>query len=116
MEGLEDPFNRGPYPWGSEDAALIAFHQALGRLRAERPSLQRGDLRYLYAKGSGLAFSRTQDGETTLLALNAGTAPLSMELPWAGRMAKDALQGQQFHVPDGRLRITLPPLSGLLLI
>ena len=116
MEGLEDPFNRGPYPWGGEDAALIAFHQALGRLRAERPSLQQGDLRYLYAEGGGLAFSRAQDGETTLLALNAGTAPLSMELPWAGRMAKDALLGQQFHAPDGRLRITLPPLSGLILI
>ena len=116
MEGLEDPFNRGTYPWGREDGALIAFHQALGRLRTERRSLQRGDISYLYAEGHGLAFTRRAGAELTLLALNAGDAPLSLSLPWEGALAQDALNGQRFFARDGLLRLTLPPLSGMILI
>lgn len=116
MEGLEDPFNRGTYPWGREDEDLVRFHQKLGRIRMERPSLQRGDIRYIWAEGHGLAFTRSVGDETTLLALNSGSAPLSMELPWDKPMAKDILQGQRFFARDGILRITLPPLSGIILI
>ncbi len=116
MEGLEDPFNRGTYPWGHADEALVRFHRELGKLRAERPSLQKGDIRYLWAEGHGLAFSRSYGEESTLLALNSGGEPLSMELPWSRAMAQDALQGQRFFARDGLLRITLPPYSGVILI
>ena len=116
MEGLEDPFNRGTYPWGSADESLVRFHQILGKLRMERPSLQKGDIRYCWAEGHGLAFSRSFAGENTLLALNAGEAPLSMTLPWSKGLARDVLRGQQFCAKDGAVQITLPPLSGMILI
>ncbi|MGM9618761.1 MAG: glycoside hydrolase family 13 protein [Oscillospiraceae bacterium] len=116
MEGLEDPFNRGTYPWGKEDASLLRFHRALGALRAGRVSLQKGDIRYLYAQGHGLAFSRSFGGETSLLVLNAGDTPLTLSLPWDRALARDALEGQRFFADGGELKLTLPPLSGLLLI
>ena len=116
MEGFEDPFNRGTFPWGREDKTLQAHFRTLGRLRRERVSLRRGDIRYLFAGGHGLAFSRSWKGETTVAALNTGLYPVDMELPWDGPTATDALSGQQFLVVDGTLRLTVPPLDGLLLI
>ena len=35
MEGWEDPFNRGVYPWGQEDSALKAYFARLARLRRD---------------------------------------------------------------------------------
>ena len=33
MQGFEDPFNRGTYPWGRENAELVQYFQQLGALR-----------------------------------------------------------------------------------
>ena len=114
-EGLDDPFNRGCYPWGNEDAALLAFYRRLGALRAERKSLQRGTLRYLAAKGSLLVFERRCEDERTLALLNAGGGAEDMLLPWAAPLATDALSGQQFLAENGAVSLTLPPRSALLL-
>ena len=46
MEGFEDPFNRQTYPWGHEDADLLAWYRDLGRLRGRHPALRRGSIRY----------------------------------------------------------------------
>lgn len=42
LEGCEDPFNRGTFPWGREDAVLLHHYRTLGRLRSTRLSLQKG--------------------------------------------------------------------------
>ena len=116
MEGFEDPFNRGTFPWGREDTVLQAHFRRLGALRQQRPSLRRGDIRYLFVHGQGLAFARTEGEETTVAAMNTGEEPLDMELPWSAPVATDAVSGQQFLAQNGRLRLTLLPLDGLLLI
>ena len=116
MEGFEDPLNRGTYPWGSEDASLLRYFRRLGALRKDRISLQRGTISYLYAQGGGLVYRRESDEEQTLVVLNAGESSLELMLPWPGTMASDALTGQQFFVRDEMLHLSVPPLSGLLLI
>ena len=116
MEGFEDPFNRGTFPWGREDPVLQAHFRRLGRLRRERPSLQAGEIRYLFVREGGLAFARTLGEEVTVAALNTGERPVDMELPWSAPMAEDALTGQRFLAERGRLRLTVPPQEGLLLI
>ncbi len=116
MQGFEDPLNRGTYPWGRENAALVSFFRTLGKLRSERQSLQAGALHYLYAQHGGLAFERETEGETTIAALNAGDEALTLTLPWPHSTAKDALTGQHFLAVNHRVRITLPPSSALLLI
>ncbi len=82
MQGFEDPLNRGTYPWGREDTGLLDFFRALGRLRKERRSLQSGSLTYIYAQGGGLVITREHEGETTMVALNAGDEALTLTLPW----------------------------------
>ena len=116
MQGFEDPLNRGTYPWGREDAGLLDFFRTLGRLRRERRSLQTGGLTYIYAQGGGLVIAREHEGETTMAALNAGDEVLTLTLPWPGGMAEDGLTGQRFLAVNGQLRVSLPPLDGVILI
>ena len=116
MQGFEDPLNRGTYPWGQEDTGLLDFFRALGRLRKERRSLQSGSLTYIYAQGGGLVIAREHEGETTMVALNAGDEVLTLTLPWPGGMAEDGLTGQRFLSVNGQLRVSLPPLDGVILI
>ena len=116
MQGFEDPLNRGTYPWGREDTGLLDFFRALGRLRKERRSLQSGSLTYIYAQGGGLVIAREHEGETTMAALNAGDEVLTLTLPWPGGMAEDGLTGQRFLSVNGQLRVSLPPLDGVILI
>ena len=116
MQGFEDPLNRGTYPWGGEDGSLLAFFRRLGQLRAERISMQCGIIRYLHTQGGGLVIERLHGTERTVTALNAGDAPLELTLPWDGRLCIDAVTGQQFLSQDGTVRLTLPPLDGVILV
>lgn len=116
MEGFEDPLNRRTFPWGREDERLTAFFRTLGLLRSQRESLRRGDLRYLYAAGGGLVIQRCCGGERTVTALNAGTSPLPVTLDWDGSTAMDGVTGQRFLSVDGKVRLTLPPLDGVILV
>ena len=116
MEGYEDPLNRRAFPWGAEDEELLRWYRKLGQLRGGRPSLQRGDICYLYADGSGLALRRQWDGEVTTAAMNSGKEPLTMTLSWPHPIATDAMTGQQFLADHGAVRLILPPVSGVLLV
>ena len=116
MEGYEDPLNRRTFPWGQEDEGLLRWYRRLGQLRGGRLSLQRGDICYLYAGGSGLALRRQWDGEVTTAAMNSGKEPLTMTLSWPHPIATDAMTGQQFLADHGTVRLILPPVSGVLLV
>lgn len=116
MEGYEDPFNRGTFPWGHEDRMLQRRFALLGSLRNNRVSLQKGSLRWLCAEGHTLAFARDWADETTIAATNAGDEPVFVSFDWAGDLATDALTGQQFLSEEGKVPLCLPPLEGVLLV
>ena len=116
MEGFEDPFNRGTFPWGREDKRLQAHFMRLGKLRNQRRSLQEGSLRWIHAKGHLLAFARELGDEITIAVTNAGDETVTLSFPWSDDLATDALTGQQFLTQDGKVHLSLPPLDGVLLI
>ena len=115
MEGFEDPFNRGAYPWGGEDRELLAWFQTLGRLRRDREALRTGCLRWLHAAGPLLAFARETEAEGLATVVNASLEEQRLTLPWPGGPAEDLLTGRHFAPAEGALELTLPPLTGLLL-
>ena len=115
MEGFEDPMNRRTFPWGRENQELQTLFKALGALREARPSLRQGDIRYIGAEGAILVFERTLDGERTVIALNAGDTEWEIELPWKTAFAKELLSFQHFWARNGRIRLSLPPRSGVIL-
>ena len=115
MEGWEDPFNRGTYPWGREDKTLKARFALLGLQRNQRPALQKGTIRYRFAEGPLLAYEREYGREVCLTVVNADCKSHHLTLPWSRDRAEDLLSGQVFETVDGQLSLTLPPYGGLLL-
>lgn len=115
MQGYEDPFNRGTYPWGHEDKGLIEYFAKLGSLRKTHESLQSGTIAYPYASGAVLAILRQSKCDSCLCVVNAGSSVAQLSLPWEKASAADALSNQQFPCADGKLSLMLPPFSGLLL-
>ncbi len=116
MEGFEDPFNRGTFPWDNIDPALLRHFRILGHLRNSLPCLQRGEIQYLYAEGQGLAFQRVLGDEIVIAALNSGDRPIDMVFDWPKRSAIDPIFKQQFNSRFGKLHVTVPPQDGILLI
>ena len=115
MQGFEDPFNRGTYPWGRENAELVRYFQQLGALRKSHEALQSGTIVYHAAQGRALAFSRRTEHDHCLTAVNAGDEPVTLTLPWDGTLAEDALSHQEFFCGNGLLRLTLEPYGTMLL-
>ena len=115
MEGFEDPFNRGGYPWGKEDQGLKTWFTNLGHLRRQRVSLQRGTISYLYTAGPLLVYARTWNGQRTVVAVNRTEAHASVCIPWPADTALDLLSGRVYQAKDGVLPLYLPGRTGMLL-
>ncbi|MDR1094085.1 MAG: glycoside hydrolase family 13 protein [Clostridiales bacterium] len=58
MSGGRDPFCRGCYPWGLENAALIEHYTFLGKLRATNKAFDGGGFRLLREGGGVFIFER----------------------------------------------------------
>ena len=115
MEGFEDPFNRGGYPWGKEDQGLKTWFTNLGHLRRQRVSLQRGTISYLYTAGPLLVYARTWNGQRTVVAVNRAEAHVNVCIPWPADTALDLLSGRVYQAKDGVLPLYLPGRTGMLL-
>lgn len=98
MEGCGDPFNRGTFPWGQEDLELQGWFRKLGTLRKERPSLQRGSIRWKESEGPLLVFTRNLPGERTITVVNAGPEGRSVRLE---EDITDLISGEVF--PNGEI-------------
>ena len=115
MEGWDDPFNRGTYPWGHEDTAIRDHFALLGGLRKQRTSLRRGGIRWLEAQGRLVAYIRESAGERSITVLNAGDVEQTLELDWPWETCTDLVSGRKFTPVGGRLSLKLGPYEGLLL-
>ncbi len=115
MEGFEDPLNRGTYPWGREDSALLDYFARLGTLRRETPCLQRGGIEYLCTSGSLLVYARSGEGQRLVTAVNAGESAQTFSFPCPDPAVQDRLSGELLRAENGLLELTLPPRSARLL-
>lgn len=75
MEGCKDPFSRGCFPWGGEDAALQAHYRRLGALKTGTPALKRGTVEVLSAGQGRISFVRRLEGETVCCYVNRTDTP-----------------------------------------
>ncbi len=111
MEGYRDPFNRGCYPWGQEDADLIAWYRMLGGLRAECSALAQGEFIPLYAD-SCLAYVRQGEVDALLCAFNPTWEEKSFTVPAEWKSARTVTGA----LPDetGMLRLKAQSCAALL--
>ncbi len=90
MEGYKDPFNRRTYPWGREDAELLAHYRRLGKLRAAQAALRTGSISFFQFSDHRLGFTRQTDGETLRIYVNRSADP--WDIP-----AGELLLGHNLH-------------------
>ncbi len=146
MWGAHDPDNRQPMVWedlqyapqthdprstdGSEEAQPVAFDKELYHyyrdaiaLRRAHPALCRGDYKLLDADdgADALAFSRTTDKESLVVAINrsAATQTLGLRVPPAVLVKPKIVfttpgaSAAETKASGNTLNVTLPPLTGI---
>ncbi len=115
---------RAPMLWGdAQDADLLAYYRALGRMRRERPVLWRGAHRTLAVDDppGTWAYARGEGADAVLVILNAGEQAAEVSVPVAGLGLPDGtrlrnLVGEEVYaVAGGRVRVGLSPVSGVVL-
>lgn len=121
MEGGADPDNRRGMQWDKAtlNNAMLSFYRKLIAIRNTNPVLQSGDPAILLTDDAAktLAYSRTLNGETAVVAVNRSDAAQTLEIPLSqtGKFA-DALGGKSYAVVQGKLKVQLAPLSSAILL
>lgn len=71
IQGFDDPINRRPYPWGSEDKEILDHYKKLGRIRRENRAVFSGGFNMRDENGL-VAYERAGGDDEILIAVNAG--------------------------------------------
>jgi len=117
LEGYSDPYNRGTYPWGKEDADLLAFYKKAIALRNNYTAFQKGRWLSLWDKGEVYGFLRIYQDEVFLVVLNrqqTAAQKVTLELsPEHQGFWKEVFPQEKAGQPeDNTLEIVLRPLEG----
>lgn len=125
MEGGKDPYNRGTYPWRRVDSQLRNYYKTIANIRNITECLKRGNFKTLYAKGDVFIYARYFDESTDLFGEKADNsfAICCVNRAFEEREAEvclkefnvdqlnDFFANQTIKIKDGRLKITLPPVT-----
>ena len=114
IEGYEDPYNRGTYPWGSENRELLEHYKTLGKLRETYPVLINGD--YAPVSANGAVYGCVRSGEKDFVAALFNRdidESMVVELPRGFRKIVFST-GEKPVIRSGY--ITIPPLTGVMLV
>jgi len=130
MTGMSDPFNRGTYPWGSENETVFAGYTTLMRARKESAALKRGLCRMGALSPEVYAVLRwlPNGGEMALLLINRGEREQAVtlhpdDIPQGAdgespvtldQMLVDVLTQDVITPEKGEARTVLPPMSARL--
>lgn len=128
--GFTDPDNRRTYPWGREDQEMIACHKSLIRIHKANQELIDGALKFVLSEHNLIAFGRMKKGECCLIILNTGEKEVMREIPvWYLGVPMEAVMErlmftteagyddniEEYYVISGRVMVSLPKTSGIIL-
>src|SRR6201996_6970793 len=134
-----DPYTRAPYPWtdqpgdpsvyGPPDQNVIAFYTKLGHIRKQYPALSSGtfvtlltgDTQQSNTASNTYAYARVGTNQTAVVALNNGSSTNAPSIPVGayfpdGTTLVDVLSGNTYSVSGGNVNLSLPGISGVLLL
>ncbi len=81
MEGFGDPFCRGTYPWGRENAELLEFYKNLGKFRRGNKAFENGEFVPVFADGNTVSYIRQNEGNSVLIAINCSDKEKEIAVP-----------------------------------
>lgn len=118
VDGEHDPFSRKSFPWDENkwDKGLLNYAKEVVALRTKNPALRRGDYKRLWSANGVYAFSRTHEGKTLVVALNASELPQQVHVTYEAKTKPKPIFGEASEISvDGRLKFTIPARSGVVL-
>jgi neopullulanase len=117
IDGEHDPYSRKSFPWEETkwDQDLRSVVKQLIALRKENPALRRGDFKRLWSADHIYAFSRSFEGKTFIMALNASESPQHAKVTYEAQKIPNILFGAATDISasEERLNFTVPPRSGV---
>jgi cyclomaltodextrinase len=124
MEGRADPDCRRGYPAttdaaGPEGAATRDVVRSLLAARRDHVALRRGEVRVAAAREGAVALLREAEGRRALVAVNAGSEPVALDLDAgaaAGLRSLDLPGINAGSVAEGGAAVLLPARSALILV
>ncbi len=78
LEGYSDPFNRRTFPWGNEDADILAHYKRIGQIRKENPIYKDGECKILCFDVSLLVFERIMGKDRFITVINNSDDDISI--------------------------------------
>lgn len=128
--GFTDPDNRRTYPWGKEDQELLAFHRDIIRIHKRYEAFRTGSLKFLGGDYQVLCYSRFNRLQQFVIVVNNDYVQRDMVWRvWSAGMERKtrlerimfttpesySLEPEFYEVSNGRLHISLPPNSAVIL-
>ncbi|KLU60973.1 amylopullulanase precursor [Peptococcaceae bacterium CEB3] len=122
LQGYSDPYNRGTYPWGREDAEILEWYKKVARLRREYEVLQTGGFRVFSRGPDVFVLQRFREAEQITVLVNRHTSEArEAALPPAlgsererSPLVRDLLSGEILSpLPK---RVSVGPLSARVLV
>ncbi len=128
--GFTDPDNRRTYPWGNEDQEMISFHRDIIRIHNGCSEMKTGSVKKVDSEKGMLAYGRFDDcGHSLIIVNNTGKKMHSefdvryLGIPMKCSMKRlivtdesgYSLWQQEYSVVMGCVRVTMPPLSAMVL-
>jgi cyclomaltodextrinase / maltogenic alpha-amylase / neopullulanase len=122
LEGRHEPASRQGFPWDGRgwDGDLRDYVKHCIALRSAHPALRRGDLTFLLAEGSAVAYGRRLGEETLIVALNAARRPVVLPITVGGYLPdgtalRDGWTGEVLTVSQGRVDVAVGARDGAVL-
>ncbi len=84
IDGGEDPFNRGCFPWGKEDNDLLEHYRFLGKIRKEHKVFEKGEFVPVSAALGCVAYERRNEEERIMTVANRNNHSIVYILPEEG--------------------------------
>ncbi len=109
LDGGEDPYNRGCYPWDKEDADLIEHYRFLGRLRSEHPVFRDGEFIPVSDALGCVAYIRKNENEKIMTVANRNSHEIVYILPDEGYtvLTGGTVSGRELYIEKETAAILL---------
>ncbi len=131
VTGFTDPDNRRTYPWGKEDKELIEFHKKMIAIHKQNREFLTGSLKQMLEDEENvIGYGRFHRQDQSLILVNNHMFEVTREIsvwylgtPKEGEMERLILTTEdgfttapvKYPISRGRITVTLPPVSGMVL-
>lgn len=108
LSGADDPFNREPYPWDSEETwntDIFSYTTNLMKLKNENPILKYGRFELIESNDEIVMFRRTLKDESLLCIINRDKNTKSLKIKTTAHSVEVAFGDSTVHLNDGNLQI-----------